>query len=102
MDIASFDRFGVEELSKEEYAAKEAGILEECLCATCPTYVAGDAPKGYCFPVVGTSDKIKVEKDCVCGGCSVFKEFKLTHNHYCTRCSQLCQTYKTEAGGGHE
>ena len=102
MKVDIFDNFGVEDFSKEEYAAKQAEIAKQCLCTGCPTYVEGDPTQGYCFPVVGTSDNIKKEKDCVCGTCPVFKEFELSHSFYCTRCSQLCQAYKTEAGGGHE
>lgn len=103
MKISDFDRFGEEGLSKEEYAKRQDYILTKCKCAGCPTFVQGDNPAGaYCFPMVGTSKVIKWEKECVCETCPIYKEYELEHTFYCTRCSQLCQTYKMEQGGGHE
>ena len=100
--MSEYDNFGVEEMSKEEYAKKQDYVTKSCLCTKCPTYVQGDSPIGYCFPLVGVSRNIKWEKGCICETCPVFKEYELTHTFYCTRCSQVCQTHKTEAGGGHE
>ncbi len=100
--ISQFDNFGVEDMSKEEYKVKQAYVTEKCLCMKCPTYVEGDSPVAYCFPMIGTSTKIKWEKDCICGTCPVYTEYDLTHTHYCTRCSQVCQAYKVELGAGHE
>ena len=100
--ISDFDPFGVEDMPKEKYVAKQGYVTGKCLCTKCPTYVQGDNPVGYCFPLVGTSSKIKWEKDCICGTCPVYKEYELTHTFYCTRCSQVCQAYKIEVGGGHE
>jgi hypothetical protein len=100
--VSEFDNFGVENMAPEDYQSKQAHVTENCRCSTCPTYVEGDAPVGYCFPLVGTSKKIQWEKDCICETCPVYKEFELTHTHYCTRCSQVCQAYKQEVGGGHE
>lgn len=94
--VSQFDNFGVEDMSKEEYAGKQAYVIGKCLCANCPTYVKGDSPIGYCFPLVGTSKMIKWEKDCICETCPVYKEYELTHTFYCTRCSQVCQAYKAE------
>jgi len=101
--ISEYDRFGVEALSKEEYAKRQDYVLKNCKCAGCPTFVKGDNPGGaYCFPLVGTSENIHREKDCICETCPIYKEYELTHTFYCTRCSQLCQTYKMEMGSGHE
>ncbi|MCK4738378.1 MAG: DUF2769 domain-containing protein [Deltaproteobacteria bacterium] len=88
------DSFGVEEMPTEELDAKQAELMKQCLCEDCPSYVAGDKPTAYCFPLFGTSKNIHMEKDCMCSTCPVFKEYELDHNHYCTRCSQYCQTYK--------
>lgn len=90
------DKFGVEEMSEAEYRKKQDYVVKNCKCAKCPSYVAGDAPVGYCFPLIGTSKKIQWEKGCVCETCPVYKEYDLTHTFYCTRCSQVCQTLKTE------
>lgn len=102
MKVSVFDNFGVEGMSREEYATKQKYVLSKCLCPKCPTYIQGDNPIGYCFPLVGTSDKIKWEKECICETCPIYKEYELTHTFYCTRCSQVCQSYKMEVGGGHE
>ena len=101
-EISNFDKFGVESMGREEFDSKMADVTTKCLCTTCPTYVKGDSPIGYCFPMVGTSKIIKWEKDCLCETCSVYKEYDLTHTHYCTRCSQVCQAYKMEIGAGPE
>jgi len=103
MKIGDFDRFGEEGMSKEEYAKKQDYVLDKCKCPGCPTFVKGDNPAGaYCFPLVGTSKTIQWEKNCVCATCPIYKEYELEHTFYCTRCSQLCQTYKKEIGSGHE
>lgn len=96
------DNFGVEEMSDEAYDAKQADVVSRCKCESCPTYVKSDETIGYCFPLVGTSKNIKWEKECICGTCPVYKEYQLSHTYYCTRCSQLCQEYKTSSQGGHE
>lgn len=101
--MGSFDNFGVEDMSKEAYRQKYAEILALCKCKECPSYVEGDDNTAFCFPLRGYSKVIKIEKGCICDSCPVKAEFELTdHAHYCTRCSQLCQSYKAEAGGGHE
>lgn len=101
-NIHEFDPFHVEDMGKEEYAAKQDYVTSKCLCPTCPTYVKSDDPIGFCFPMVGTSKTIKWEKDCLCETCPVYSEYDLTHTFYCTRCSQVCQAYKAEIGAGHE
>jgi len=96
------DNFGVEKMGKEEHDKMQAHVEANCKCKSCPTYVEGDAPIGYCFPLIGTSKKIQWEKDCVCSTCPVYKEYELTHTFYCTRCSQFCQNIKVDylAGQG--
>ncbi|MBI5902667.1 MAG: DUF2769 domain-containing protein [Deltaproteobacteria bacterium] len=90
------DRFGIETMDEAEYRKRQDYVVKSCKCAKCPSYVAGDAPVGYCFPLIGTSKKIQWEKSCVCETCPIYKEYDLTHTFYCTRCSQVCQTLKTE------
>lgn len=96
MRVSELDPFGVEEMSKEEYAARHASVIGKCLCSKCPTYVKDDSPVGYCYPLIGTSKNIKWEKECVCETCPIYNEYELTHTFYCTRCSQVCQAYKAE------
>lgn len=90
------DKFGIETLEDREYKKKQEYVTKNCKCPTCPTYVKGDAPVGYCFPAIGTSKKIEWEKDCICGTCPIYKEYELNHTFFCTRCSQVCQSLKTE------
>lgn len=90
------DRFGIENLSEEDYEKRLGYVTKNCKCPGCPTYIAGDSPVGYCFPPIGTSQKIQWEKECVCETCNIYKEYDLTHTFYCTRCSQICQALKTE------
>ena len=101
--LSEFDNFGVEDMPGGDYEKKQAELQKLCKCATCPTFVKGDAMTAYCFPLSGTSKKIQKEIDCICKTCPVFKEYELTHSFYCTRCSQVCQAYKAEVGAaGHE
>lgn len=90
------DKFGIDAASKEDYLKKQEYVIKNCRCPKCPTYVAGDAPVGYCYPLIGTSQKIQWEKECICGTCPIYKEYELSHSFYCTRCSSSCQTLKTE------
>lgn len=90
------DAFGVTEIDKAAYDKKYAYVTQNCKCKGCPTYVPGDAKIGFCFPLIGTSEKIQKEKDCICGTCPIYKEYELNHTFYCTRCSQVCQTNKSE------
>lgn len=94
------DNFGIEGMPREEHQKVQDYVLKNCKCAGCPTYVEGDSPVGYCFPLLGTSRNIQWEKDCICETCPIYKEYELTHTHYCTRCSQFCQNLKGEAGAG--
>jgi len=94
------DKFGIDKLSPADYKKKYDYVTKNCKCSGCPTYVAGDAPVGYCFPTIGTSKAIHWEKDCVCSTCPVYKEYELSHSFYCTRCSQFCQAVSTDMAGG--
>ena len=100
-----YDNFGIEAMTKEEHAENLKKVLKECKCKGCPSFVEGDDPAGaYCFPLVGTGKAIQREKDCVCSTCSVYQEYELNHNHYCTRCSEFCQslkTYSADSGMAH-
>lgn len=90
------DKFNLEAMTEAEYEKRQSYVTKNCRCPGCPTYVKGDSPVGYCYPLVGTSKKIQWEKDCVCETCPIYKEYELSHTFYCTRCSQMCQTVKNE------
>ena len=96
------DKFGIETMERKDFQKKQDYVLKSCKCPGCPTYVKGDNPVGYCFPLIGTSKKIQWEKDCICETCPIWKEYELDHTHYCTRCSEVCQDLKFEGGAGHE
>ena len=96
------DKFGIETMERKDFQKKQEYVLKNCKCPGCPTYVKGDNPVGYCFPLIGTSKKIQWEKECICASCPIWKEYELGHTHYCTRCSEVCQALKVEGGAGHE
>jgi len=98
--FSEFDNFGVEKMEGAEYQDRLQKIEQQCLCSGCPSFVAGDKNKSFCFPANGASNVIKVEKECLCQTCPVYKESELNSNHYCTRCSQLCQTNKAIGTSG--
>lgn len=100
--VSDFDNFGVEDMDAAQTKERQAYVLERCKCEGCPSFVQGDEFAGFCFPAFGTSDVIKHEKDCLCRSCPVYGEYELNHTFYCTRCSQHCQAFKSEVGGGHE
>ncbi|MFQ5442022.1 MAG: DUF2769 domain-containing protein [Thermodesulfobacteriota bacterium] len=94
--MGNLDKFNVESMTKEEHEQKKEYVIKNCKCPGCPSYVEGDSPVGYCFPLIGTSKKIQWEKECICESCPIWKEYDLGHTFYCTRCSEVCQTMKTE------
>jgi len=98
--ISDIDNFGVEKMSAEEYKTCLQVLEKDCLCKGCPSYVPGDENAAFCFPVYGASAAIKEEKECFCATCTVYKQYELTESNYCTRCSHLCQTYKTFGTAG--
>lgn len=91
------DKFDIETMTAEQHREKQAYVTGKCKCRDCPSYVEGDADIGYCFPLIGTSANIKWEKGCICDTCDIWKEYALGHNHYCTRCSEVCQGMKTQS-----
>lgn len=101
MKMSDYDKFGEEGLSREQYARKQDYVVGKCLCSGCPSFVKGDDVAGFCYPLIGSSKVIKWEKGCLCETCPVFTEYDLSHTYYCTRCSQACQTYKTDAAIGN-
>ena len=83
-------------LSEAEVAAKmqdlEAKLPEvqgKCICATCPSYVAGETKLGFCHALVGKSDKITERKGCNCPTCPVYTMLGLKHGYYCIQGSEL-------------
>ena len=74
--------------SPEEMEEMKQKVIGMCICRSCPTYVEGADPVGYCFPTIGKNEKIKEEDQCVCPGCPVFEEMNLTKTFFCTRGSE--------------
>jgi hypothetical protein len=64
-------------------------VKENCICATCPSYVEGETKLGFCHPLVGMSDKITERKGCDCPGCPVTKMMGLKRGYYCVQGSDL-------------
>jgi len=63
----------------------------QCICKTCPTYVAEETEQGFCHPLIGKSKVITEEKGCNCPQCPVYTENKLKNGYYCTRKSEMEQ-----------
>lgn len=82
------------DMSQEEMKKIEEKVLSKCICRSCPTYVEGADPIGYCFPTIGKNEKIKEEDQCICPGCPVFEEMNLTKSFFCTRSSEKEQKSK--------
>lgn len=76
------------EMDPEQMKQKEEEVKTICICRSCPTYVSGADPVGYCFPTIGKNDKIENEDQCICPGCPVFSEISLTKTFFCTRGSE--------------
>jgi hypothetical protein len=66
-------------------------VKQQCICMTCPTYVAGETELGFCHPLIGKSKIITEEKGCNCPQCPVYTENKLKNGYYCTRKSEMEQ-----------
>ncbi len=66
-------------------------VKEQCICKTCPTYVAEETEVGFCHPLVGKSKVISEEKGCNCPQCPVYKNMELKNGYYCTRKSEMEQ-----------
>ena len=85
-------------LSEEETDAKIAeaeetlpSTIDECVCKTCPTFVAEETETAFCHPLVGKSQIITEEKGCSCPQCPVYTKLNLKNGYYCTRKSELEQ-----------
>ena len=76
------------EFNPEEMKKMEEKVISECICRSCPTYVEGADPIGYCFPSIGKNEKIKEEDQCICVGCPVYSEQSLNKMFFCTRGSE--------------
>lgn len=74
-----------------DFEEKLPTIKEQCICKTCPTYVAEEEELGFCHALVGKSKIITVEKGCNCLQCPVYKNMELKNGYYCTRKSELEQ-----------
>ena len=74
-----------------EFEEKLPMIREQCICKTCPSYVAEETELGFCHALVGKSKIITTEKGCNCPQCPVYKDMELKNGYYCTRKSELEQ-----------
>jgi len=74
-----------------EFEAKLPMVKQQCICKTCPTYVAEETELGFCHPLIGKSKIITEEKGCNCSQCPVYVENKLKNGFYCTRNSEMEQ-----------
>ena len=66
-------------------------VKMQCICKTCPTYVAEETELGFCHPLIGKSRIITEEKGCNCPKCPVYTENNLKNGYYCTRKSEMEQ-----------
>lgn len=66
-------------------------VKAQCICKTCPTYVAEETELGFCHPLIGKSTVISEEKGCNCPQCPVYKEKEMKNGYYCTRKSEMEQ-----------
>ncbi len=73
-------------LSESDMKAKVKEIQKVCkdYCGKCPTR-AGTGEKGLAFCALGKSQKIKVDKGCLCAGCPITKQLALRWDHYCMK-----------------
>jgi hypothetical protein len=69
----------------------------QCICKTCPTYVAEETELGFCHPLIGESKIISEEKGCNCPQCPVYTENNLKNGYYCTRKSEMEQEMAKKA-----
>jgi hypothetical protein len=76
------------EMSPEEMEKRKQMVLSMCICKSCPTFVEGAMPIGYCLTTIGKNPKITEEKGCICPTCPVFSEMSLTKDYYCIKGSE--------------
>jgi hypothetical protein len=74
-----------------EFEGKLPMFKQQCICKTCPTYVAEETELSFCHPLIGKSKIITDEKGCNCPQCPVYTENKLKNGYYCTRKSEMEQ-----------
>lgn len=74
-----------------DFEEKLPMVKQQCICKTCPSYVAEETELGFCHPLIGKSKIITEEKGCNCPQCPVYKENKLQNGYYCTRKSEMEQ-----------
>jgi len=75
----------------DEFEEMLPKVKMQCICKTCPTYVAEETELGFCHPLIGESKIITEEKGCNCPQCPVYTENKLKNGYYCTRKSEMEQ-----------
>lgn len=66
-------------------------VKEQCICKTCPTFVAEETVVGFCHPLIGMSKIISEEKGCDCAKCPIYKMKEMKNGYYCTRKSEMEQ-----------
>ena len=74
-----------------DFEEKLSMVKQQCICKTCPSYVAEETELGFCHPLIGKSKIITEEKGCDCPKCPVYTENKLQNGYYCTRKSEMEQ-----------
>ncbi|MFX1464892.1 MAG: DUF2769 domain-containing protein [Promethearchaeota archaeon] len=72
-------------MSPEE---KKQMVLSMCICKSCPTWVEGAEPIGFCNALIGKNPKITSDKGCICPTCPVFSKMSLTKDYYCIKGSE--------------
>jgi hypothetical protein len=73
----------------KEFEEKLPMVKEQCICATCPSYVEGETELGFCHALVGKSTVITERRGCICGECPVHKMMGLKHGYFCVQGSEL-------------
>lgn len=74
-----------------DFEEKLSMVKQQCICKTCPTYVAEETELGFCHPLIGKSEIITEEKGCYCPKCPVYIENEMKNGYYCTRHSEMEQ-----------
>ena len=67
----------------KEWMIRTKDICKE-YCGKCPSYI-GTGETDYVFCAMGKSEKITVEKGCLCGICPITEEMGLRWGFYCIR-----------------
>jgi len=92
MEMADVFEQKMEEFSKmpEDEVTR---LLEEekklCICKDCSTYdtcMTENMEGLYC--ALGKSPCLVHERECICSGCPIYKEYGLTYNNYCIKGSE--------------